>query len=131
MLKILIAIVASMITSSVLAEETLLVCNGDRTQYAPDDRIEETDEQITLAIDGDYVEASDAGKVQFSNKEGNVWVWVWERKGNAEDFLYNLDVISGQLKKFVMVHMDDMKGIGKYKRVTLFQCHKVEKRLID
>ena len=113
------------------ADETLLVCHGETIHFYPSNRIEPTDSQITLAISGDYVQASDVGRVKFSNKSGNVW--VWNIIGNFEGYLYNLDTISSQLTKIVSTatDVDPESGMGTIKHIVNYQCQKVEKRLVE
>ncbi len=53
-----------------------------------------------MIISGNYVEMSDVGVIEMSNNAGITWVWAKDL--SEEYWLYNLDTVSGKLKKMVM-----------------------------
>ena len=114
-------------TSVALADETLFVCDGETMETFQPSSITASNHQITMVISDNYVETSDAGRVELSNKDGVVWVWKKELR--EEDWLYNLDIISGKLKKVVTEHSEN--GMGRAKHIATYQCRKVEGTIFD
>ncbi len=80
--------------------ETLLVCEGDQTYIYESQRTEHLTASISMIISGNYVEMSDVGVIEMSNNAGITWVWAKDL--SEEYWLYNLDTVSGKLKKMVM-----------------------------
>jgi len=121
-----LVVVTPFLALSVLADETLLVCDGESLDWW-DDGVPKSagfHDELTLAIDGNFVDTA-GYSVQFSNKEGTTWVWTYDAGENT--WLYNLNTISGTLKRYVSAKGTENPLIT----VAEWKCRRVERRLIE
>jgi hypothetical protein len=109
------------------AQETLLVCEGLTIETSPGVPPEALEHEISIVLYDDYVEVSDTGEALYSVHEGIVW--VWRRALGGEDYVYNLDTISGRLRAIVSP-ASGLFDDRKINRILSYQCSKVSERLV-
>lgn len=120
-------ILTMLLPALAMANETLLVCDGKTIEHYPNPVAAPLSEQMTLTIAGDYVSVSGRGPIRFDIRDGDVW--VWSTTIVDEDWLYNLNTISGQLTKIVTTQSASDTRTGRY--IATYQCRKTEGRLIE
>ena len=110
------------------ADETLLKCKGVTVDLYPGPVRHSLSQEITLAISGDDVQASDSGKAKFSIKNGTDSYWN-KTVSSGDKWEYKLNTISGNLRKQVRVHAENGQLRTQY--IATFQCTQVKQSLID
>jgi len=104
------------------AQEALLVCKGLTIENSPGAVPELLDDEISVVLFDDHVEVSDTGPAIYSVREGIVW--IWSRAVAEEDYLYNLDTVSGRLRAIVSPESGLFEN-RKINRILSYQCSKV------
>jgi hypothetical protein len=110
------------------ADETLLKCKGVTVDLYPGPIRHSLSQEITLAISGADVQASDSGKAKLSIKDGMHSYWN-KIISSGDNWEYKLNTISGKLTKQVRVHAENGQLTTQY--IATFQCTKVKRKLID
>ena len=110
-----------------LAAESLLVCDATTLYSYVTEESSGLTHQITMRISDDFVETSEGGKSEISQKTGTTVVWSG-RSGNLYT-LFNLDIISGRLIKYV--GKSPIADGGKLVAQHTYECRKVESTLLE
>lgn len=119
--------VFSILSSANAAEKHLLVCDGVELSVFDPPSIQGLGHQITLAISEEYVESSESGLVQLDDRSSHVL--VWRAKWGELHALFNLNIISGLLEKFVSREpMED--GTQLISKLT-YTCRRVAQTLLQ
>ena len=114
-------------TATSHAQETLLACEGLTIETSPGAVPEALAHEISIVLVDDRVEVSDTGAATYSVRGG--FVWVWSRALAGEDYLYNLDTVSGRLRTIVTASSGPFEK-RKINRILSYQCRQVSERVV-